>query len=172
MRANVALGAALYAAAFLVVARARRREDLRREVLALAWLVTTMIAPIAWGHHYAAALFPLAWLVGRARDGAETDARRLGLVALGCALVGSYFVVGGLRGVGPRLLASYGFVGALLCAATFARTLWTGASRQPAARSAADTAPETEAALDADPAEAALTAAAASPCDPGATSCR
>ena len=173
MRANVAIGLGLYAAAFAVIARARRREDLRREVFALAWLVATMIAPIAWGHHYAAALFPLAWLVGRARDGAEPDARRLGAFALGCALLGSYFVVGGLRGPGPRLLASYGLLGAFLCAATFARTLWTAASKRPATPGAAAV-PATEPAPAPEPAPPtfAPTAAAASPCDPGATSCR
>ena len=166
MRATLALGAGLYAAALVVVARARRRVDLRREAFALAWLVTTMIAPIAWGHHYAAALFPLAWLVGRVRDGAERDARRLVVVALGCALLGSYFVVGGLRGAGPRLLASYGLAGALLCAAAFARTLLSGA-RQP--HPAHD--PTEELPAEAGPARA-PTAAAASPCDPEPTSCR
>lgn len=123
MRASVAIAAALYLGAFALAARARRRPEMRREVFALGWLVTTMIAPIAWGHHYAAALFPLAWLVGRARDGLEASPSRLRAVALGCGLLGSYFVVDGLRGPLPRLLASYGLFGALLAAGAFAATL-------------------------------------------------
>ena len=125
MRATLAVAALLQGAAFVLVARARRRLDLRREVLALAWLVTTMSAPIAWGHHYAAALFPLAWLIGRARDGSEVRARRLAAVAVGCALLGSYFVVGDLVGPAARLLASYGLFGAVLAAGAFAGTLAT-----------------------------------------------
>ena len=162
MRGTVVLGALVYAAAFVVIARARRRQDLRREAFALAWLVATMIAPIAWGHHYAAALFPLAWLAGRARDGHERDGARLGLVAIGCALLGSYFVVSGLRGAGPRLLASYGLFGALLAAGTFALTLWRGAARSTAPSSAAIA---TATAI-------ATTASAAAPCDPAQTSAR
>ncbi len=123
MRASIAIAAALYAGAFVIAARARRRPEMRLEVLAMGWLVTTMIAPIAWGHHYAAALFPLAWLAGRVRDGLETTPSRLRAVALGCALLGSYFVVDGLHGALPRLLASYGLVGALLAAGAFALSL-------------------------------------------------
>jgi hypothetical protein len=123
MRASVAIAAALYTGAFVIAARARRHPEMRREVLAMGWLVTTMVAPIAWGHHYAAALFPLAWLAGRVRDGVETSPARLRAVALGCGLLGSYFVVDGLRGPLPRLLASYGLLGAVLAAGTFAWSL-------------------------------------------------
>lgn len=123
MRATIAIGAALYAGALAVVRRARGRADLRLDVLALAWLVTTMGSPIAWGHHYAAALFPMAWLVGRARDGVERGWARIAVVGAGLALVGSYFVVDGLRGAGPRLLASYGLFGAMLAAGAFAAGL-------------------------------------------------
>lgn len=118
-----AIGLALYAGAALVAFKARARRDAKMEVLAMAWLVTTMIAPIAWGHHYAAALFPLAWMVGRARDGEVRDLGRLRLLITGCALVGSYFVVGGLSGAGPRLLSSYGLFGALLATAAFVKGL-------------------------------------------------
>jgi hypothetical protein len=137
LRATLAAGAALYGTAFLLLFRARARKDLQREALALAWLITTMIAPIAWGHHYAAALFPLAWLVGRVRDGEERSALRFAGVAIGCALVGSYFVVDGLSGPGARLLASFGLFGALLAAAAIATTL----RRSPAAITAAEAAP-------------------------------
>lgn len=123
MNATLAVAAALYGGTLLLLWRARAREDLAREAFALAWIVTTMIAPIAWGHHYAAALFPLAWLVRRVRDGEERAAARLQPVATGCALLGSYFVVSGLRGPLPRLLASYGLFGALLVAAVFARAV-------------------------------------------------
>lgn len=121
MRASVAVAAALYGGALVLLWRARARKGLGREAFALAWLVTTMIAPIAWGHHYVAALFPLAWLARRVREGEEPAAARFGPVAAGCALIGSYFVVGGLQGAGPRLLASYGLFGALLAAGTFGR---------------------------------------------------
>ncbi|MEZ4314681.1 MAG: glycosyltransferase family 87 protein [Polyangiaceae bacterium] len=120
MRATLVVGAVLYGVTFVVLLRARGRRDLAREAFAVGWLVTTMIAPIAWGHHYVAALFPLAWLVGRVRDGVERSAARLAPVAIGCALVGSYFVVDGLRGAGARLLASYGLFGALLAAGALA----------------------------------------------------
>jgi hypothetical protein len=123
--ATLAIAAALYGGTWLLLWRARGRRDLGREAFALAWLVTTMIAPIAWGHHYAAALFPLAWLVRRVRDGEEPAAARLPAVAVGCALLGSYFVVSGLEGP-ARLLASYGLFGAVLAAGAFARTIAQG----------------------------------------------
>lgn len=120
MRATLAVGAALYGGVLLLLFRARAAKDLGREAFALAWLVTTMSAPIAWGHHYIPVLFPLVWLVRRVREGEELPAARLAPVAAGCALLGSFFVVGGLQGPLPRLLASYGLFGALLAAGTFA----------------------------------------------------
>jgi len=75
---------------------------------------------IAWGHHYIAVLFPLMWLVGRVRDGEEQNAKSLAPVAMGCALLGSLFVVSGLVGALPRLLASYSLFGALIVAFAFA----------------------------------------------------
>lgn len=135
MQATLAVAAAVYGAVLFVLFRARAHRDLAREAFALAWLVTTMIAPIAWGHHYAAALFPLAWLVRRFRDGEERGAARLGPVAVGCALLGSYFVVSGLRGPAPRLLASYGLFGALLAAGAFARTVISEATALSGRRS-------------------------------------
>jgi len=160
MRATLLLGAALYLATFVVMFRARARKDLRREALAVGWLVTTMIAPIAWGHHYAAALFPLAWLVGQVRDGAERGAARFAAVAVGCALVGSYFVVDALSGAAARMLASYGLFGGLLAAGAFAAPLVreafaTQASVEAAHAMAEETAPERGAAVETfDPREA------------------
>lgn len=167
MRASVAIAAALYLGAFALAARARRRPELRREVLALGWLVTTMIAPIAWGHHYAAALFPLAWLAGRARDGLEASPGRLRAVALGCGLLGSYFVVDGLQGPLPRLLASYGLFGALLAAGAFAATLLRAAPAPvvaaPAPAVARSVEPASPAPAVASPAPVAAEAAAFEP---------
>lgn len=134
MQATLVIAAALYGGTAYALWRARAGEDLGREAFALAWLVTTMIAPIAWGHHYAAALFPLAWLVRRARDGEERGAARLGPAAVGCALLGSYFVVSGLHGPAPRLLASYGLFGALLLAGGIARTVLLAGTSPAGAR--------------------------------------
>jgi len=120
MRATLVLAALAYGGTFFLLWRTRARKDLSREAFALAWLVTTMIAPIAWGHHYIAVLFPLMWLVGRIRDGEEQNAKSLAPVAMGCALLGSLFVVSGLVGALPRLLASYSLFGALIVAFAFA----------------------------------------------------
>ncbi|MBK8257383.1 MAG: DUF2029 domain-containing protein [Polyangiaceae bacterium] len=135
-RMTAAVGAAFYVSTFGLVLKARAHKWMRREVLALAWFVTTMIAPIAWGHHYAAAVFPLVWLIGRTQRGLEKDVSRLAPTAFGCALLGSYFVVTGLSGTGARLFASYGLVGALLSAGAFGRSLWVVA-RSPGAELAA-----------------------------------
>jgi hypothetical protein len=103
-------GAIGYGVAVLAIRRGGRADLVG--ALGLAWLVVTPLSPIAWEHHYAPALFVLAW--------AWSGCRRLGmdvpLLAVACAfaLMGSAFDVRGLHGAVARLLVSYVLFGALL----------------------------------------------------------
>lgn len=89
-------------------------------VLAFAWLITTLVSPIAWEHHYAPALFLFAMAYGALRDDESLRQRKiLALLAGAFVLVASYFEVRHLQGVVPRLLVSYVFAGALCLAAAW-----------------------------------------------------
>jgi Glycosyltransferase family 87 len=90
--------------------------------LGLAWLAVTPISPIAWEHHYAPALFVLAW----AWAGCRRVARDGWLLAVAVAygLMGSAFAVQGLQGGVARLLASYVLFGALVIQAVGTALLW------------------------------------------------
>jgi len=109
-----------YVAALLIVRR-WRGASVAPFVLAFAWLVSTLVSPIAWEHHYAPALFLFAMAYGALRDDASLlRPEILALLAVAFVLLASYFEVRHLQGVVPRLLVSYVFAGALCLAGAWA----------------------------------------------------
>lgn len=86
----------------------RRRRDLEPvTAFGFAWLVATMISPIAWQHHFAPALFLFVWLARQKVDE---------LLVLSFVLMAGYFEVRGLRGALASISVSYVLLGAMLLA--------------------------------------------------------
>jgi hypothetical protein len=85
-----------------------------------AWLVATLVSPIAWEHHYAPALFLFASLWAVAREGWRLPRWLPAAAGVSFALIAGYFEVRRLEGAAARLLVSYVFLGALLLAAIVA----------------------------------------------------
>jgi glycosyl transferase family 87 len=99
--------------------------------LAIAWLATTVVSPVAWQHHFAPALFAFV-LVARALAD-EPDLRRSHvplLAGAAFALMASYFEVRSLRGVPERLLASYVLYGAIVLGAALGLVAESRSSRR------------------------------------------
>jgi hypothetical protein len=114
-------GAATYGSALFLVRRSRAAPELAPWIFAFAWLVATMISPIAWQHHYAPALFVFALLLRTIRaDSALLVPRFVVPIAVAFALMASYFEVRALTGALARVAASYLFFGAVALAATLA----------------------------------------------------
>jgi len=112
---SLACSLSLYAAAIWLVWRWRNRLDLALWVFALAWLVVTLISPIAWQHHFAPALFVFALIYRLLRE--EPGYRQQQLVlpgVLAFVALGFYFEVRQVTGVFARLGVSYRLYGALV----------------------------------------------------------
>jgi hypothetical protein len=131
------LGLASYAAGLAVAWRWRTRGVSGAAALGLAWLVATMVSPIAWQHHYAPALFVFA-LALRAleRDPSLRIPSLTVPLATAFALMASYFEVRGLHGTVPRLAVSYLLFGAVVLLFALVRMVERGAlTARPAAAS-------------------------------------
>lgn len=114
------LSLSCYVAALAIVSR-WRGAPIAPFVFAFAWLVSTLVSPIAWEHHYAPALFLFAMAYGTLREEASlSQPKILALLGVAFVLVASYFEVRHLEGVVPRVLVSYVFVGALCLVAAWA----------------------------------------------------
>jgi hypothetical protein len=99
--------------------------------LAIAWLATTLVSPIAWQHHFAPALFAFVRVVRALVD--DPELRRVRVVLLGgvaFVLMASYFEVRALQSVVARLLASYVLYGALALGATLGLVAEARSSRR------------------------------------------
>ena len=129
-RATLAVWAALYAGAAALVWRARRSASLRMEITALAWLVATVGAPIAWSHHYAPTLFILAWLLRRHREGVPLNAIEAAALGGSFGLMALYVDASTLDGRLERLLASHVLAGGVLLATVLAARLARGQAAQ------------------------------------------
>jgi hypothetical protein len=119
------LGAALYAGSLVFAWRWRRRRPPAALLLAWAWLVTTLVSPISWEHHYAPALFLFLLLWREARAGRLVELGRTSVALFGAAfvLLASYFEVRSLAGALPRLFVSHTFAGGLVLWLTLTRCL-------------------------------------------------
>jgi hypothetical protein len=110
--------ASTYGAALWLTWRWRHSDRLAMMRLGFAWLVTTIISPIAWEHHYAPAIFVFAACCAAIRTGQWTPSPRVVTILAGSfALLAAYFEVRQLQGP-ATLLVSYVFYGALALAAT------------------------------------------------------
>lgn len=116
------LGVAAYVATLAFVARTPRQRELAPWVFALAWLVCTAISPIAWQHHYCAALFVFAMLASAIDDGRLPD-RLWPQVALSFVLMAAWFEVRSLRGPVATLAVSHVLFGAALLALVLTRAI-------------------------------------------------
>jgi alpha-1,2-mannosyltransferase len=94
-------------------------------VFGFAFLVATIVSPIAWEHHYASTVFVFAAAYRLYRDDQEWTPPAPLLVPLAAAFITicGYFEVRELHGAVPQILASYVLFGALTLAATYAAML-------------------------------------------------
>jgi hypothetical protein len=117
-RLTLVCAVATYLIACFVIRRWRKQAEVTMWVLSVAWLVGTLISPVAWEHHYAAAVYVFALVYGTARGSSGTLPRAgLWLATASFVLLAGYFEVRNLEGTLPRLLVSYVFYGALLLGA-------------------------------------------------------
>jgi hypothetical protein len=124
---GVVAGAVVVAASLALAFRWRKRAS-PLWMFSFAWLVTTMISPIAWQHHYAPAVFAFVLIVRAVREDERLRApRHVVPPAMAFVLMAGYFEVRGLHGVAARLLASYVLCGALVLAAMLAWFIELGA---------------------------------------------
>jgi len=108
-------GIIIYSIAILLAWHQRKKEKMAVPLFGFAWLVTTLISPISWEHHYAPALFQFVWIYRQYSRTAEPPSNWFLLpLVLSFVLMASYFDIFSLQGRGERLLASYVFYGALL----------------------------------------------------------
>jgi|HubBroStandDraft_2_1064218.scaffolds.fasta_scaffold63965_1 hypothetical protein len=125
---------ATYGLAVVAVRRLPRSKVGAPFVFGFAYLVATIVSPVAWEHHYASTLFVFAAAYRLYREDQDrTPPSRL-LVPLTAAFIAicGYFEVRDLQGALPRLLASYVLFGALALAATYAAMLRALALGPPA----------------------------------------
>jgi hypothetical protein len=121
---TLALGLATIGAAVYVARRPSARPP--SFLLGLAWLAVTLASPIAWEHHYGAALFLFAiWLRERVRRRSALEPWDLP-VAVAWVLIANFYEVRQLEGA-ATLLASYLFAGAIVLGAAFA-SAWMSSS--------------------------------------------
>lgn len=108
---------AAFAVTFERCRRLPRRADLAPLVFALAWVVSTMISPIAWQHHYAPALFVFVLLLREERRELYVP------LAVAFVLMGAWFEVRTLRDAGAQLAVSHVFFGAVALLFALTRAL-------------------------------------------------
>lgn len=119
-----------YGATLWFVRRIPRSPQAFPWVLALAWLVSTAISPIAWQHHYAPALAVFAMLLVAMRSGEVSEELAMP-AAVAFVLMGAWFEVRFLAGTVSSLAVSHVFFGAIVLgwvvvrAIEDQRLLWT-----------------------------------------------
>ncbi len=131
------LALATYAGAVFYVRRWHSAGIPTAWVFAFGWLVTTLVSPVAWEHHYAPAIFLFGIAYGfYRRRGAPPGTLVAVLFAVGFGLLASYFEVRGLSTPASRLLVSYVFAGGLVLWAAWTRLVddVSAVSRPPGER--------------------------------------
>ncbi len=119
---TIAVFVAAYVATVVFVARTPRERGFAPWVFGLSWLVCTAISPIAWQHHYCAALFLFAMVATAIHDGRLPERLWVPLAAA-FVLMAAWFEVRQLRDVAAKLAVSHVLFGALLLALVLTRAI-------------------------------------------------
>lgn len=116
---TIAFGLITYGAALWVGWRQRLKKNMAVPLFGFAWLITAIITPISWEHHYIPSIFVFVWIYRQYAWGREQPKPQLLLLTtVAFVLIANYFDVFDVHGLWLRLLVSYVFYGGLILAGT------------------------------------------------------
>ncbi len=123
---TIIAGGLTYFGAMILAWRMRRQTGFTVGIFGFAWLVTTLISPIAWEHHFAPALFVFVWLYREFTDSERNYSGSLLIPAtVSFILISNYFDIFPLAAKGITWPVSYVFFGGVLLTGVVGRYLST-----------------------------------------------